>query len=146
MSNTTPAGWFPDPQNASLMRYWDGTRWSEHVAPAEGAVPTMPASTTFDLHGMTIERQVGLVWGLVVRSVGFSRGIAAGFQALQAGEVPQYTQVVDNARHQAMSRLFDHARAVGGNAVVGVRFDTAEIGEGIAEIVAYGTAVVATAV
>jgi uncharacterized protein YbjQ (UPF0145 family) len=103
----------------------------------------MPASTTFELHGMTIERQLGLVWGLVVRSVGFAKGFTAGFTALSAGEVPQYTEVVDHARHQAMNRLFDHVRSVGGNAVVGVRFDTAEIGQGVAEIVAYGTAVVA---
>ncbi|MEI8240056.1 MAG: heavy metal-binding domain-containing protein [Actinomycetota bacterium] len=143
MSNNPPAGWYPDPTDASRMRYWDGNAWSEQFAAAQPAELTMPASTTFDLHGMVIERQIGLVWGLVVRSVGFAKGFTAGFTALAAGEVPQYTEVVDKARHHALSRLFEHVQAVGGNAVVGVRFDTAEIGQGIAEIVAYGTAVVA---
>lgn len=143
MSNVSPAGWYPDPQHTAQMRYWDGTQWTEHVAQGQHGGEPLPASTTFDLHGMIIERQLGMVWGLVVRSVGFAKGISAGFQALAAGEVPQYTQVVDQARHQAMTRLYEHVRAVGGNAVVGVRFDTAEIGQGVAEIVAYGTAVVA---
>jgi uncharacterized protein YbjQ (UPF0145 family) len=143
MSNIPPAGWYPDPSDASRVRYWDGAVWTDQFAPAQQGPPMMPASTTFELHGMVIERQIGLVWGLVVRSVGFAKGFTAGFTALSAGEVPQYTEVVDHARHQAMNRLFDHVRSVGGNAVVGVRFDTAEIGQGVAEIVAYGTAVVA---
>lgn len=102
----------------------------------------LPLSTTFELPGYTVYHQVGLCWGIVVRSVGFAKGFTGSFKALGAGEVPQYTEVVDSARHTAMERLVWHARQLGGNAVLGVRFDSSEVGQGLAEIVAYGTAVV----
>lgn len=102
----------------------------------------LPLSTTFELLGYTVHHQVGLCWGIVVRSVGFAKGFTGSFKALGAGEVPQYTEVVDSARHTAMERLVWHAQQLGGNAVLGVRFDSSEVGQGLAEIVAYGTAVV----
>jgi uncharacterized protein YbjQ (UPF0145 family) len=61
---------------------------------------------------------------------------------VKAGEVQQYTHVVEQARHHALQRLVEHARAQGANAVIGVRFDSSEIGQQLSEIVAYGTAVV----
>ena len=65
-------------------------------------------------------------------------------EALSAGEVPQYTDVVSKARQQAVERLMEHAASLGANAVVGVRFDSSEMGEdgSMAEIIAYGTGVV----
>jgi uncharacterized protein YbjQ (UPF0145 family) len=57
-------------------------------------------------------------------------------------EVPQYTDVVNQARKHALERLVENARSLGGNAVIGVRFDSSDVGDGLAEIVAYGTAVV----
>ena len=48
--------------------------------------------------------------------------------------------MVDRARHTALERLIDHAQQLGGNAVLGVRFDSSDLGNGLAEIVAYGTA------
>lgn len=99
-------------------------------------------STTFDLPGYAVQYQLGLCWGLVVRSVGFAKGFTGSFRSLAAGEVPQYTEVVDKARHTAMERLVWHAQQLGANAVLGVRFDSSEVGQGLSEIVAYGTAVV----
>ena len=99
-------------------------------------------STTFDLPGYTVERHLGLSWGLIVRSTGFAKGISGGFRSLRAGEVPQYTDVVDKARHTAVERLLEHAAALGANAVLGVRFDSSDVAEGLAEVIAYGTAVV----
>ncbi|MHB1066820.1 MAG: YbjQ family protein [Candidatus Nanopelagicales bacterium] len=101
-------------------------------------------STTFDIPGYAIDRQVGLCWGTLVRSVGFSKGFTGSFKALAAGEVPQYTDVVNKARETAVERLMAHARELGANAVVGVRFDSSEMGSdgGMAEIIAYGTGVV----
>jgi uncharacterized protein YbjQ (UPF0145 family) len=107
-----------------------------------GFVNDMPISTTFDLPGYTVERTVGLCWGLIVRSVGTVKGITGGFRALKAGEVPQYTEVVDEARHTALERLMAHTRELGGNAVLGVRFDSSDVGGNLVEIVAYGTAAV----
>jgi uncharacterized protein YbjQ (UPF0145 family) len=97
-------------------------------------------STTFELPGHTVERTYGMAWGLIVRSVGFTRSITGGVRSLRAGEVPEFTNVVDAARHTAMERLMAHAQELGGNAVLGVRFDSSDLGNGLAEIVAYGTA------
>ena len=101
-------------------------------------------STTFEIPGFRIERQIGLCWGTLVRSVGFAKGFTGGFKALAAGEVPQYTEVVNKAREQAVERLMEHAKELGANAVVGVRFDSSEMGQdgSMAEIIAYGTGVV----
>ena len=76
-----------------------------------------------------------------MRSVGFAKGFTGGFNALQAGEVPQYTDVVNQAREQAVERMMEHAKELGANAVLGVRFDSCDVAENLAEIPAYGTAV-----
>ncbi len=102
----------------------------------------MPCSTTFEFPGWRVERQIGLCWGLVVRSVGFVKGFSGSLRALKAGEVHQYTEVLEQARRHALDRLIEHAQAMGANAIAGVRFDSSEIGNNMSEILAYGTAVV----
>ena len=101
-------------------------------------------STTFDLPGYKVDRQVGLCWGLLVRSIGFAKGFTGSFKSLAAGEVEQYTDVVNQARETAVERLMEHAQALGANAVLGVRFDSSDIGSNgnMTEIIAYGTGVV----
>jgi uncharacterized protein YbjQ (UPF0145 family) len=64
---------------------------------------------------------------------------------MKSGEVPEYTEVLELARRHALDRLVEHARAMGANAVAGVRFDSTEIGNNMSEILAYGTAVVVSA-
>lgn len=59
------------------------------------------------------------------------KGITGGLRALRAGEVPQYTEVVDQARHTALERLIAHAQSLGGNSVLGVGFDSSEPGESL---------------
>ncbi len=98
-------------------------------------------STTFDLPGYRIDQNMGVCWGVLVRSVGFAKGFTGSFKALAAGEVKQYTDVVDSARKEAVERLMEHAKSLGANAVLGVRFDSSDMGNGLAEILAYGTAV-----
>lgn len=98
-------------------------------------------STTFDLPGYRVDQTMGMCWGVLVRSVGFAKGFTGSFKALAAGEVKQYTDVVDEARKEAVERLMAHAKSLGGNAVLGVRFDSSDMGNGLAEILAYGTAV-----
>jgi uncharacterized protein YbjQ (UPF0145 family) len=102
----------------------------------------IPCSTTFDLPGYRIQRQVGLCWGVVVRSVGIAKGFTGSRRALRAGEVTEYTGVLEEARRHALDRLIVHAQQLGANAIAGVRFDSSEIGNNMSEILAYGTAVV----
>ena len=95
-----------------------------------GPAVDLPTSTTFELPGYTVERTLGLSWGLIVRSVGLTKGQTGTVRSLKAGEVKEFTEVVDRARHTALERLFDHARQLGGNAVLGVRFDSSDLGNG----------------
>ncbi len=102
----------------------------------------IPSSTTFDLPGYTVRTTLGVAFGLIVRSTGFAKGISGGLRSLRAGEVPQFTNVVEMARDTAIERLEAQVRELGGNAVLGVRFDSSDVGDGLAEVVAYGTAAV----
>jgi uncharacterized protein YbjQ (UPF0145 family) len=108
----------------------------------DATAASLPTSTTFELPGYTVERTLGLSWGLIVRSVGLTKGLTGGLRSLRAGEVPEFSSVVDQARHTALERLIQHARDLGANAVLGVRFDSSDLGNGLAEIIAYGTAAV----
>ena len=104
----------------------------------------IPVTTGFTVPGMTIERDLGVTFGLVVRSMGAVKSISAGFKALRQGEVSEYTQLLEDSRRHAIDRMIENARLLGANAVVAMRFDSSEIGQQLTEIVAYGTAVVAT--
>ena len=101
-----------------------------------------PVTTAFDFPGLRIDRTLGTCFGLVVRSMGFAKGIGAGFKALAGGEVHQYTQLLEDSRRHAFDRMIENARLMGANAVVAMRFDSSEMGQNLTEIVAYGTAVV----
>jgi uncharacterized protein YbjQ (UPF0145 family) len=102
----------------------------------------LTVTTAFELPGMTVERDLGVVFGLVVRSMGLARSVGAGLKALRQGEVTQYTQLLEDSRRHAIDRMIENARLLGANAVIAVRFDSSEIGQQLTEIVAYGTAVV----
>lgn len=101
-----------------------------------------PVTTAFQLPGMTVERDLGVAFGLVVRSMGFAKSFGASLTALRQGEVGQYTQLLEDSRRHAIDRMVENAKLLGGNAVVAMRFDSSEIGQQLTEIVAYGTAVV----
>ncbi len=111
-----------------------------------GAAPTgqpqFPITTALEFPEWTIERNVGMVFGLVVRSMGAAKGFTAGFKALAGGEVKQYTKLLEDSRRHALDRMIENAQLLGGNAVVQFRFDSSEIGQSLTEIVAYGTGVV----
>lgn len=99
-------------------------------------------STTFEVAGHKVLEHKGSVFGIIVRSIGFTKGITGSFRSLRSGEVPQYTAVLEDARRHATDRLVENAKLLGANAVIGMRFDSSEIGTTMSEIVAYGTAVV----
>ena len=101
----------------------------------------LPMTTAFELPGARIVENLGVCYGLVVRSMGVVGGVAAGFKALRRGEVSQYTELLEESRRHALDRMVENATLLGANAILGVRFDSSEMGQQLTEIVAYGTAV-----
>ena len=92
--------------------------------------------------GRTVVRHLGLVQGSTVRAKHVGRDIMAGLKNLVGGELKGYTELLNEARDEAIARMVEQARQAGANAVVNVRFSTASVAAGAAEIFAYGTAVV----
>lgn len=103
--------------------------------------PTM-VTTTNDLSGYRVNRNLGLARGLVVRSRSILGNIGAGLQALVGGNITLYTELCEKAREDAYELLLQHAAERGANAIIGVRYDANEVSDGITEVLAYGTAVV----
>ena len=104
----------------------------------------IPVTTALELPGTVVRENLGIAFGLVVRSMGLTRNVTAGFRSLRKGEVPEYTELLEDARRHAIDRMVANARLLGANAIVAVRFDSSEIGPQLTEILAYGTAVVVT--
>lgn len=93
--------------------------------------------------GRTITRHLGLVQGSTVRSKHAGRDLLAGLKNIVGGELKAYTELLNEARQEAIDRMVAQASAVGANAVINIRFSTSNIASGAAEVMAYGTAVVA---
>ena len=116
---------------------------SERQGRSAGAVPeSIPITTAFDFPEWRTERYIGSCFGLIVRSMGAIKGIGAAFKSIAGGEVHQYTELLEDSRRHAIDRMVENAKLMGANAVVGMRFDSSEIGQSLTEIVAYGTAVI----
>ena len=97
--------------------------------------------TTIDaVPGRRIIEHYGVIFGSTVRSKHFGKDFFAGFKNILGGELKAYTELLEETRKEAIERLSNQARAVGANAVVGIRFATSDVAAGAAEIVAYGTA------
>jgi len=91
--------------------------------------------------GYPVERVLGLVQGNTIRAKHMGRDIAASFKNLVGGELKGYTELLTEARRQAVERMIGQAQQLGADAVVNVRFTTSAITAGAAELYAYGTAV-----
>ncbi|MEA2607344.1 MAG: hypothetical protein QOI00_2101 [Chloroflexota bacterium] len=102
----------------------------------------MIVATTPYIAGHRIVETKGQVFGLVVRSRGFSGNLIASLRSIGGGEIKEYTSLLEDTRRQALDRLVKNATLMGGNAVVSMRFDSSEMATTMTEIVAYGTAVV----
>jgi uncharacterized protein YbjQ (UPF0145 family) len=98
-------------------------------------------TTALELPGRTVSENLGICYGLVVRSMGFTGGVTASFKALRRGEITEYTQLLEDSRRHAIDRMVENARLMGAEAIIAARFDSSEIGQQFTEIVAYGTAV-----
>ena len=98
-------------------------------------------TTTFTLEGHKVNRTLGVVRGIVVRSRSVLGSIGAQLQTLIGGNITLYTELCERARAEAFEMMAQHADAMGANAVIGVRYDATEIAPGITEVLCYGTAV-----
>jgi uncharacterized protein YbjQ (UPF0145 family) len=98
-------------------------------------------TTAFELPGHRVLQNLGMVRGIVVRSRSIVGSIGAALQTLFGGNITLYTQLCERARDDAYELMLRHAREMGANAVIGVRYDATEVGPGITEVLAYGTAV-----
>ena len=98
-------------------------------------------TTAFELPGHRVVANLGIVRGIVVRSRSIVGSMGAALQTLFGGNITLYTQLCERARDDAYELMLRHAREMGANAVIGVRYDATEVGPGITEVLAYGTAV-----
>jgi uncharacterized protein YbjQ (UPF0145 family) len=99
-------------------------------------------TTTDYIPGYRIKKVLGLVSGSVVKARNIGRDIMAALRNIAGGEIVEYTELLATSRDEAIKRMIEKAKALGANAVIGVRLTTANIMGGAAEVSAYGTAVV----
>jgi len=98
-------------------------------------------TTQFELDGFRVTRTLGVVRGIVVRSRSIFGTIGAGLQTLVGGNITLLTNLCEKTRQEAFDLMLQHAAEIGGNAVVGARYDATEVMQGVTEVLAYGTAV-----
>jgi uncharacterized protein YbjQ (UPF0145 family) len=98
-------------------------------------------TTQFELDGFRVVKTLGVVRGIVVRSRSILGTIGASLQTIMGGNITLLTQLCEKTRAEAFDLMLQHAAELGGNAVVGARYDATEIMQGVTEVLAYGTAV-----
>jgi uncharacterized protein YbjQ (UPF0145 family) len=98
--------------------------------------------TSDSIPGRRVVKALGLVKGNTIRARHVGKDILAGLKGIVGGEISEYTKMVAESREQSLDRLLEEAESLGANAVVAVRFTTASMMQGAAELLAYGTAVI----
>jgi uncharacterized protein YbjQ (UPF0145 family) len=99
-------------------------------------------STTFEIPGYRVSQSLGVVRGITVRSRSILGTVGGALQTLVGGNITLFTELCEKTRGEAFDLMLDHARQLGANAVVGVRYDATEVLDGVTEVLCYGTAVV----
>lgn len=98
-------------------------------------------ATTNEVQDHVVDRYLGIVRGIVVRSASIGQSFVGAFRSLAGGNIKEWTRVCEEARHEAYREMLQHAREMGAHAVVGMRYDATEFMQGATEVLAYGTAV-----
>lgn len=99
-------------------------------------------TTTNSIDGKTVNRYLGVVRGIVVRSPTISQGIMGGLKAIVGGKIGAYAEMCESSREEACQLMLEHAQSLGATAVICMRYDTTDIGETGTEVLCYGTAVI----
>jgi len=105
------------------------------------AIDAAMVTTALELPAHAIVRNLGLVRGITVRSRSIVGNIFGQLQSLFGGNITIYTQLCERARSDTYRDMCEHARALGANAIIGVRYDATELMAGLTEVLCYGTAV-----
>jgi uncharacterized protein YbjQ (UPF0145 family) len=101
-------------------------------------------TTAFTLDGYRIDKNLGIVRGIIVRSRSILGTVGASLQTLVGGDITLFTNLCEETRMHAYQRMAQHAAQMGANAIIGVRYDATEVMQGVTEVLCYGTAVIAT--
>jgi uncharacterized protein YbjQ (UPF0145 family) len=121
----------PEGTETAANPYREGTELTEEII----------VTTANDVVGYKIERYLGVVRGIVVRSPSIGQGFRAAFKQVVGGNIESYAQVCEAARHEAYGRMLTNAKELGAHAIIAMRYDATEFGQGVTEVLAYGTAV-----
>ncbi len=113
--------------------------------PMRSAAPSLTdamVTTAFELPGYRVTRNIGLVRGITVRSRSIIGNFFGGLQTILGGNITIYTELCEQARQETYRDMVQHARVLGANAIIAVRYDATELMAGLTEVLCYGTAVV----
>src|SRR5256714_3189534 len=124
------------------MAIGKGPSMSTAYTPPGRLVAHNMVTTQFELDGFRVLRTLGVVRGIVVRSRSIFGTVGAGLQTILGGNITLLTNLCEKTRSEAFDLMLQHAAELGGNAVVGARYDATEVMQGVTEVLAYGTAVV----
>jgi uncharacterized protein YbjQ (UPF0145 family) len=112
------------------------------VSPPRYSVSHQMVTTAFELPNYRIVQNLGVVRGIVVRSRNVFATLGATLQVIVGGNITVWTKLCEQTREDAFDIMIQHATELGANAVVGARYDTTELAQGVTEVLAYGTAVI----
>ena len=112
------------------------------VSPPRYSVSHQMVTTAFDLPNYRVVQNLGVVRGIVVRSRNVFATIGATLQTIVGGNITVWTNLCEQTRVDAFDIMIQHATEIGANAVIGARYDTTELAQGVTEVLAYGTAVI----
>ena len=99
-------------------------------------------STSFEIYGYQVKATLGVVRGIIVRSRSIFGNVGAALQIIVGGNITILTNLCEKTREEAFNIMLQHAKSLGANAVIGVRYESTEIMSGVTEVICYGTAVV----
>lgn len=102
----------------------------------------MLVTTTFSFDGYTVKNHLGIVRGITVRSRSIVGQFGASLQSMLGGKISLYVELCEEARKEAYDLMVQHAKELGANAIIGMRYDATELAENMSEVLCYGTAVV----
>jgi uncharacterized protein YbjQ (UPF0145 family) len=98
-------------------------------------------TTAFSFEGYKIVKNLGIVRGIIVRSRSIFGTIGGTLQTIFGGNISMFTELCEKTRSDSFELIINHAEAIGANAIIGVRYDTTDVLQGVSEVLCYGTAV-----